>query len=335
MKMLSETIKIEPVSSAVFDFYFKDLKYGVFDIETTGLSHKYSRLILSGFALPQDDGTLLVKQIFSEGGDEKDVIREKKKKKSELDFIITFNGKSFDVPYLTGRADALNFSSARIPYNLDLFNVVKNFSDIGKFTPNLKQKTLENYLGLWDHRKDEIHGGESIELYADYLQSGDEALEETILLHNSDDVKQLYRLLAILKQTDFHRAMAIGGFSPALFETDKIKLQKNKLTISGIQTDPSNPLLYKGFMDHKGISCDFSHETFTVIINLINHQDVIFADLHKLQLPLEEFKNSGGLSGQFLVLSDRGSVNHLAINTLTKEILGLFEDDFTSEMNFD
>ena len=115
MKILSETIKIEPVSSAVFDFYFKDLKYGVFDIETTGLSHKYSRLILSGFALPQDDGTLLVKQIFSQGGDEKDVIRETLNELSQLDFIITFNGKSFDVPYLTGRADALNFAASRIP----------------------------------------------------------------------------------------------------------------------------------------------------------------------------------------------------------------------------
>lgn len=321
MKLLNEIIDIDTFSSSFFNFYFDEFNYGVFDIETTGLSPKYGRLILSGFAIPQGNGKLLVKQIFSEGGDEEEVIRETLKVLSDLDFIITFNGASFDLPFLLGRMKLLNMDSYVPPYNLDMYKIVKNFSDIGKFTPNLKQKTLENYLGLWGYRLDEIHGGESIELYSQYLETKDVKLENLILLHNSDDVKQLYRLLTILNQTDFHRAMAISGFPHNIFLVTNIKLQKSKLTVSGTQLDVDSFLSYKGFLDEMGISYDFSKNEFSFSISLINHGDVIFADIHKLSLSSEPFKNCNGLSGQFLVLSDRGKVNHLAINTLTKEIL--------------
>ena len=78
-----------------------------------------------------------------------------------------------------------------MPYNLDLYLVLNGHSPIKKFVPNLKQKTVENYMGLWQSRTDEISGAESVELYNTYEKTGREDLESKILLHNSDDVIQL------------------------------------------------------------------------------------------------------------------------------------------------
>jgi hypothetical protein len=53
MKTIIENITSPLFSSAPFNQYFKDLRIGVFDIETTGLSPANSYLILSGFLIPE------------------------------------------------------------------------------------------------------------------------------------------------------------------------------------------------------------------------------------------------------------------------------------------
>lgn len=54
-------------------------------------------------------------------------------------------------------------------------------------------------MGLSDSRKDSISGAESVELYLEYKKCQDqslkEKLEKKILLHNHDDLLQLYKLL--------------------------------------------------------------------------------------------------------------------------------------------
>ena len=60
-------------------------------------------------------------------------------------------------------------------------------------------------MGLWQSRDDEISGAESVELYNTYEKIQDPALGEKILLHNSDDILQLSRLLPSSARAIFTR----------------------------------------------------------------------------------------------------------------------------------
>ena len=51
--------------------------------------------------------------------------------------------------------------------------MLNGHSPIKRFVPNLKQKTVENYMGLWQSRDDEISGAESVELYNVYEKNHD------------------------------------------------------------------------------------------------------------------------------------------------------------------
>lgn len=320
MRIINETINENLQENNIdldfLDFYFQNLKWATFDIETTGLSPKSSLLILSGFTMKDSNENLSMIQVFSEGGDEFDVITKTLEILSEVDYIITFNGASFDLPFLIERAKALGIEHKPLPYNLDIYKLIKSFSEINKFTPNLKQKTIENFMGIWIHRGDEISGAESIELYSQYLETKREDILEKILLHNSDDVKQLYRLIPTLKHIQLHRAMSVYGFPQKSFSVESIKLTKSKLIVKGLQEE----LNYHSYMDEQGILIDFSKPHYEIIINLIYHEDVIFADLDRIGLNIYDFENSMGLSGHYLVLSHKEKVNHLAINLLAMNI---------------
>lgn len=88
-------------------------------------------------------------------------------------------------------------------------------------------------MGLWQSRDDEISGSESVELYNVYEKNHDPALGEKILLHNSDDILQLSRLLPVIGKSDFHKAMAALGFPAGPLTVRKISIGKDRLTISG------------------------------------------------------------------------------------------------------
>ena len=58
-----------------YDRYFKGLKIGFFDIETTGLKADRTELILSGIAIPDGD-TLVAKQFLADGPDDEAAVIE-------------------------------------------------------------------------------------------------------------------------------------------------------------------------------------------------------------------------------------------------------------------
>lgn len=317
MKIINEIYTDKQFDYSVFDFYFGNCKCAIFDIETTGLSPKKSQLVLSGFVIPQGNGTFLLKQIFAEDlSEERDVIEETLKVLSTVDFIVTYNGATFDVPFVQKRMAAHEFSRFPFPYNLDLYKMVRNHSDIGRFTPNLKQKTVENYMGLWSDRTDEIDGALSVDLYYEYLQSKDAQLEKTILLHNSDDVKQLYRLLEVLRQCNLHQGMCALGFPLENLIVEEIRLNKKRLSIDGSVLGKS--IYYKEFNDEAQYFADFDKNKFHIEANVLFSQGLIFVDLDNYDAPKKIFNNCGGLKDHYLVLAVNDSINHLAVTTFIK-----------------
>ena len=320
MKIVDEIYTEDKFKYMPFDFYFKGKKGAVFDIETTGLSPKNSALILSGFVIPQEDGSFLCRQIFADSlSDEASVIEQTLDIINGLDYIITYNGISFDVPFLEKRMANADIHKIPMPYNLDMYKIIRNYSDIGQFTPNLRQKTVENYMGLWQKRTDEIDGGLSIELYASYLLDRDKECERKILLHNADDVKQLYRLLTAMPQCDVHQAMCFMGFPlNRNVHINTIALKKDRLNIraslAGFEAD------YMAYDDESGIYADCSRGTLNISVKLIQEKPIIFADINRLDFSPSLFENCGGLIRHYLILSQEGSINHQAIASLGKLI---------------
>lgn len=97
------TLKTEEklYQSRTLDFYFKGMRIGVLDIETTGLNPAVNHFILGGlYSVPE--GTL--HQFFAETRAEEeealsgylDILRD-------LDLVITYNGRHFDLPFVEKR----------------------------------------------------------------------------------------------------------------------------------------------------------------------------------------------------------------------------------------
>ncbi|MEG0919097.1 MAG: ribonuclease H-like domain-containing protein [Anaerovoracaceae bacterium] len=321
MKIIEKKVNQVPISYRPLDIFFGNLNCAVFDIETTGLSPKKANLILSGFYIPSPDGNFIYKQIFAESlMEESMVIEETLKVLNSVDYIVTYNGVSFDIPFLEKRMKALNIKGRPMPYNLDIYKLLARHSDLKSLLPNLRQKTIEIYLGYSDSRQDQISGEQSIYEYFDYLETRDPEALEKILLHNRDDVLQLYKLLNILPQLAFFKALCVLGFPLKKVVISNIKLSTKKLELSGSYFGGCS---YSAFIDNMGYTYDFSCETeeFSVKIDLATIQGVTFVDLNKLNLDLSAFESIDGYYQGNLVLSKEKAPNYQGIAIFTKHFV--------------
>lgn len=227
------------------DMYFEKKRFAVFDIETTGLNPANCQVMLTGI-LRIDGSSCEAVQYFADSQkDEKELIEATLKELSSVDFVLTYNGRHFDLPFMQKRSAALGIEASSLPYTLDLYLILNGHSHLKTFLPDLKQKTVEKFMGLSQGRDDGISGGESVELYDRYLASRSPSLEKTILLHNHDDIIQLYRLLPVIEQTDFHKAMSALGFPVNDFIIKKIGFTGHDLHVSAVQT--GKPVSYISF----------------------------------------------------------------------------------------
>lgn len=180
--------------------FLSSKKFALFDIETTGLSSKYNKVILIGILYIRDEN-IVIKQFFCDNSNEEiDLLKSFIDFFKNFDFYITFNGGTFDIPFLNKRLSKYRLNYKIDPYlNFDLYKVVrKNKSILG--LNNCKLKTIEKYVGI--DRKDTIDGAESIRLFNEYENTNDANLKQKILLHNFEDILHLLPTLSILNPID-------------------------------------------------------------------------------------------------------------------------------------
>jgi len=232
MKIIKDELTIEKYASKAFDMYFGGLDLVVFDIETTGLFAARDRLILSGLLMISGDRCTALQFFAEQNEDEREIIERTIEALNKADVVVTFNGRSFDIPFLETRARkyGLEFSRHDI-YDLDLYFILSGYSDLKSRLKSLSQKSIEKFCGLSDSRDDEISGYESVRLYERYLAAKSFELENRILLHNHDDIVQLYRILPVLKYADMHHAMFGQGFPAGRFIVNRIDLKSDGLHI--------------------------------------------------------------------------------------------------------
>ena len=323
MEYIKNTIEYPLYNSRAFQLYFGGMDMGVLDIETTGLSPKNSAFVLGGLASPCENG-LIAEQYFAETlSQEQETLREFWQASISKDVLITFNGQHFDIPFIKERLEG---PAGQMPYHLDLYLLVKKFSPIRKFLPNLKQKSIEDYMGLWQYRKDEIPGKESVDLYYRWLTEKRADIKEKILLHNHDDIVQLYRLLKVMEKVDLHRAMFHTGFpvklpeelAPALV-IENISIKGDRLKFSGRQY--RDPAEYQAY-DCNGAMCfihfDKKTSQFTIELPLICQSGLTLIDMEALGFDHSALDKYPACQEGFLILQRDDEINYLETNHFIK-----------------
>jgi len=169
----------------------------IFDIETTGLSHQFTKVILVGI-ITYIEGELNLTQILCESeAEEKELLIAILPYFQNNKHYISFNGNAFDIPYLNSRFKFNNIDyQISKHYSFDILKFVREHKQALNLE-NYKLKTIEAHLGI--HREDTISGKESVELYKIYAETGEIPLRDKILLHNYEDILHMIPLLDITK----------------------------------------------------------------------------------------------------------------------------------------
>ena len=338
MEVYESSYRTDIFKYPIFDEYFGGMSFCCFDIETLGLSPSRAPIILSGFLDVDPSGNAVNTQLYTQTPeDEGELLKKTVEKLNSVDMVITYNGRSFDIPYVAKRYAMIFGTTPEIRcFNLDLYLMVRYGSSLKDVLDGMSQKHIERYMGVADDREDEISGAESIQLYQEAFFETDPVIKDSIrrkiLLHNSDDVAQLYRILPILRQCDLHKALATKGYpvhrsdlTNALIPDNLIitqnRLVSGKLMITG--TYPGEPFTYVSYPSiDRPFDVSFSSDgSFEVILPVERRSGALICDLGEFLHDLGDFTDYGGFVNGYLILKENGEPNYREINALARKIL--------------
>lgn len=159
------------------------------DIETTGLNRSYSDII-SITVLLYEKNCYKIHQIFCEYKiDEPEALRYLKDLICSKKYIITYNGNSFDIPFLINKFQRHKINIDFDSYvKIDLYSWLRHLKSKIQID-NLKLKSVEEYFNI--KRTDTICGEDVITLYEAYRIEPRKEFSWLIMQHNYEDVFNL------------------------------------------------------------------------------------------------------------------------------------------------
>jgi len=165
------------------------------DLETTGL-YGTQPLFLVGL-IYLEKGNLLLKQLLARSFEEEEgVLTAARDILSRRPVWVSYNGLTFDEPFLKSRFCCYFGESPAPKLHIDLLRHVReHYRDV---LPNCRLTTVETYL-LDTYRGDDVPSYMIPELYYQFVMYQEPALLEGILLHNARDLKSLVRLMGVLQ----------------------------------------------------------------------------------------------------------------------------------------
>lgn len=223
MKKFTRSYNTYIYSGQIFDLYHGGLKPCIFDIETTGLSaQRGNKIILTACLIPNSTGVTITQFLAENPYEEDRVIMATMNflKDESVDYLITYNGASFDIPFMKQRLATKNLPYVLNMYEFDLYNFIRSNTGLKSQIGSLSQKNVERHFGISSNRKDVISGRESVKLFAEYAINQDSVIEKIILTHNREDVLQLCHLFNIIGRNNFGAVLGegdngCGGFNGA------------------------------------------------------------------------------------------------------------------------
>ena len=213
MKKFTRSYNTYIYSGQIFDLYHGGLKPCIFDIETTGLSaQRGNKIILTACLIPNSTGVTITQFLAENPYEEDRVIMATMDflKDESIDYLITYNGASFDIPFMKQRLATKNLPYVLNMYEFDLYNFIRSNTGLKSQSGSLSQKNVEQHFGISSNRKDVISGRESVKLFAEYAINQDSVIEKIILTHNREDVLQLCHLFNIIGRNNFGAVLGEG-----------------------------------------------------------------------------------------------------------------------------
>jgi len=197
IKNLSHIIKNRFSSSNKLFFLllslFKKQELLFIDIETKNLSSE-TGIITAGIGFFENENFIIKQFTILNDAAEYEILNEFLKYLENKKLFVTFNGKTFDIPFLENRfgyyaIDCNDFSDF-INFDLLFFSrsAFKNLS------PSFALKDVEKNI-LKKFRKNDI-GSEEVEIYySKYLKTGNLSYLNPIIYHNKEDIIGMFLIL--------------------------------------------------------------------------------------------------------------------------------------------
>lgn len=174
-----------------------------FDIETTGFSRLSCTIYMIGVMKLEEDGEAKPTLFFAEKPEEEAQCISnffEWLEKNNIKRLITFNGASFDIPFVSARIMKKGLAFSFDGYeHLDIYKEIAPLKNVLGLE-NCKQKSIEAFLGI--SREDEMDGGQLINVYKSYVRTPSEAKKHLLYIHNYEDVLGMLGLLPILSYVD-------------------------------------------------------------------------------------------------------------------------------------
>jgi len=170
-------------------------QFAIVDIETMGLSNQ--PIFLLGLARPVDRGVVVHQFLAENPGKEIATLIQFAKKLDELDVVLTYNGKNFDLPYIERRLAYYGQRRKFSQPHLDLYLFTRKF--LSDRTRNCQLGTIESSL-LGIERKVDIPSALVPEFYNTYRRSGNPGPLIPILAHNRQDLLSLADLYRVVTE---------------------------------------------------------------------------------------------------------------------------------------
>ena len=167
------------------------------DTETTGLSGGAGTVaFLVGLGW-WDGGTLVLEQLLVRAlGEEAPVLERVRERIAAASMIVTFNGKSFDMPLLRTRFVMTSMQTPETPPHLDLLHVARRVHRARLSRGGCRLVALErDVLGF--ERIDDVESGDVSACYLHFLRTGDARALLGVVEHNAWDVVAMVALLGL------------------------------------------------------------------------------------------------------------------------------------------
>jgi len=199
------------------DFPGFDVRRALFlDTETTGLHGAGTVAFLVGLGSIEGDAFVVRQLLMRDYPEEEHLLSLLAEALQGFDTVISFNGKSFDMPLLASR-----FTMARLRprwrdlHQLDLLHAARRTWKLRLNRCTLSRLETEE-LGI--RREGDLPSAEVPERFFAYLKTGDFSLLEDVLAHNLQDIVTLAALLSRLAaiyaapeaQTSFLDVFSVG-----------------------------------------------------------------------------------------------------------------------------
>ncbi len=218
------------------------------DTETTGLSGGAGTVAFEiGLGFIDERGMVIRQYVMRDYSEEGPMLGEIASLFQRFDTVVSFNGKSFDLPLLESRMvmNRIRLPVTQMPH-LDLLHAVRRVYKLRLKRCNLA--SLEEAV-LGKRREDDLPGAQVPQRYFTYIQTREFSLLEDVLRHNLDDVKSLAcltgHLCAVFRHPErIEYPQDLYGVSRTLLRAGKTQKARNCFRILGHTTLSAQAHMY-------------------------------------------------------------------------------------------